>query len=206
MEWSIIISEVISAPDTVARERDLNSFYVLTVVVVLAIVTMTFGALILAFLWRSQVSLNWNHVALPGILWFSTAVLLASSVTCEIGRHKLRGRDERAFFKMMVITTALAVVFLGSQATAWIEMVRRHVFVDRNPHPGFVFLFSGLHAAHILLGIGGLVWLLVRTREPASGPKYQINTRVVANAVTIFWHYLDFVWVVLFVLLLEWRR
>jgi cytochrome c oxidase subunit 3 len=197
---------VTSTADPVARERDLNSLYVLTVVVVLAIVTMTFGALILAFLLRSEVSLYWYHVSLPGILWFSTAVLLASSVTCEIGRHRLRQKDERAFYRLTAVTTGLAVLFLASQTTAWVEMVRRGILMDRNPHPGFVFLFSGLHAAHILLGIAGFVWLLVRTREPATGPKYQMKTRVVANAVAIFWHYLDFLWVVLFTLLLTWRQ
>jgi heme/copper-type cytochrome/quinol oxidase subunit 3 len=51
-----------------------------------------------------------------------------------------------------------------------------------------------------------LAYLVFRTREPASGPKYQMNTRVIANGVSIFWHYLDFLWIVLFTLLLTWRR
>jgi cytochrome c oxidase subunit 3 len=197
---------VISTAATVARERDLNSLYVLTVTVVLAVVTMTFGALILVFLFRSRVSLNWNHVVLPGILWFSTMVLLASSAVCEIARHRLREQNERAFFRLIAVTMGLAVVFLASQTTAWVQMLRRGIFMDRNPHPGFFFIFSGLHALHILVGIAGFVWLLVRTREPASGPRYQIKTRVVANAVSIFWHYLDLLWVVLFVLLLTWGQ
>ncbi|HEX4809828.1 MAG TPA: cytochrome c oxidase subunit 3 [Bryobacteraceae bacterium] len=192
--------------EEVARERDLNSLYVLTVTVVLATVTMTFGALILAFLLRSQVSLNWNHVALPRTLWVSTAILLASSATCEFARRRLRHRDQSAFFRLTAVTTALAVLFLASQTTAWLQMISRGILMDRNPHPGFVFIFSGLHAAHILLGTAGFVWLLTRTKEPATGPKYQMNTRVIANAVAIFWHYLDFLWIVLFVLLLTWRQ
>jgi len=59
---------------------------------------------------------------------------------------------------------------------------------------------------HIVAGLGGLIYLLVRTRVPASGPKYQMTTRVVASGVAVFWHYLDFLWVVLFVLLLTWRQ
>ena len=167
---------------------------------------MTFGSLILAFLLRSEVALYWTHVSLPGILWFSTAVLLASSVTCEMGRHRLREGDQYAFFRLMSVTTALAFLFLASQTTAWVEMVRRGVLTYRNPHPVFVFILSGLHAIHILLGIAGFIWLMLRTREPASGPKYQVKTRAVANSVAIFWHYLDFLWVILFVLLLTWRE
>jgi heme/copper-type cytochrome/quinol oxidase subunit 3 len=58
---------------------------------------------------------------------------------------------------------------------------------------------------HIVAGLAGLAYLLVRTRVPASGPKYQMTTRVVAKGVSLFWHYLDFLWIVLFVLLLTWR-
>lgn len=195
-----------STTDTVARERDLNSFYVLTVIVVLAVVTMTFGSLILAFLIRSQVALYWNHVALPGVLWFSTLVLLTSSVTCEMGRHRLREGDQSGFFRLIAVTTGLAVLFLASQTAAWVEMVHRGALTYRNPHPVFVFILSGLHAIHILLGIAGFAWLLMRTRVPASGPKFQVKTRAVANSVAIFWHYLDFLWLGLFVLLLTWRE
>ena len=49
-------------------------------------------------------------------------------------------------------------------------------------------------------------WPTRLRREPASGPKYQMTTRAVAFGVSIFWHYLDFLWVVLFTLLLTWRR
>ena len=76
----------------------------------------------------------------------------------------------------------------------------------RNPHSWFIFLFSGLHALHIVIGLAGLIYLLFRTREPASGPRYQSKTRAVANGVSVFWHYLDFLWLVLFSLLLLWRR
>jgi heme/copper-type cytochrome/quinol oxidase subunit 3 len=48
--------------------------------------------------------------------------------------------------------------------------------------------------------------LWYRTRELASGPKYQMGTRAGARAVGIFWHYMDVMWIVLFALLLFWRR
>ena len=189
-----------------ARERDLNSLYVLTVIVVLIIVTMTFGALIVAFFFRSQVSLNWNHIVLPPVLWFTTAVLLGSSVVSEVARRRLRAGDQSGFFRWTCGTTALSLLFLTGQLIAWVQILRTGVLLDKNPHPSFVFIFSGLHGMHILAGLAGWIWLLLRTREPASGRKYQMNTRVMANAVSIFWHYLDFVWIVLFALLLTWRR
>jgi cytochrome c oxidase subunit III len=194
------------ATDTVARERDLNSLAVLTVVVVLATVTMTFGAMIAAFLIRSQSPLLWGHISLPPILWLTTAILLASSITFEVARRRLRHNEQREFFRFTAWTTALGLLFLAGQIAAGLQILNTRVILVRNPHTWFIFLFTGLHALHILIGLGGLAYLLVRTREPASGPKYQMNTRVIANGVSIFWHYLDFLWIVLFSLLLTWRR
>jgi cytochrome c oxidase subunit III len=195
-----------SLTDSVARERDLNSLSVLTVTVVLATVTMTFGAMIAVFLIRSQAPLFWGRISLPRLLWFTTFILLASSATLENARKRLRRNDQRGFFRLMAWTTALGLIFLAGQIAAWLRILHSGLILARNPHSWFIFLFTGLHAVHILVGLGGLTYLLVRTREPASGPKYQMNTRVVANGISIFWHYLDFVWIVLFTLLLTWRR
>lgn len=68
------------------------------------------------------------------------------------------------------------------------------------------FLFSGMHGIHIIVGLAGLFALLYRTREPASGPRWRMNTRVLANAVALFWHYLDGLWIVLFAPLLFVKR
>jgi cytochrome c oxidase subunit III len=195
-----------SLADSVARERDLNSLSVLTVTVVLATVTMMFGAMIAAFLIRSQVPLFWGRILLPRVLWLTTAILMASSGTFEAARHHLRRNDQRRFFRFIVWTTALGLLFLAGQTAAAFQILKSGIILEKNPHSWFIFLFAGLHALHIFIGLAGLALLLVRTREPASGPKYQMNTRVIANGVSIFWHYLDFLWILLFTLLLTWRR
>jgi cytochrome c oxidase subunit 3 len=188
------------------RERDLNSLSLLTAAVVLAIVTMTFGAMITVFLFRSQGDSFWGHIAIPWVLWLSTAVLIASSLTLEVARRKLAARDQQTAYQSLARTCGLALAFLACQVTAWLQVLHSGIPLAGNPHSWFIFLFTALHGLHILVGLGGLVYLLLRTREPASGPKYQMKTRVVANGVSLYWHYLDFLWIVLFALLLIWRR
>lgn len=195
-----------AAVQTVSRERDLNSLSVLTVTVVLATVTMTFGAIITVFIDRSAGQLFWGHIRIPGVLWATTCILLASSATFAAARRRLAHQDQRAFFRLTAVTAGLGVLFLLGQITAWLQVLHSGVILARNPHSWFIFLFMGLHAVHILAGLTGLGYLLFRTREPASGPKYQMYTRVVTTGVSIFWHYLDFIWLVLFGLLLFWRR
>lgn len=177
-----------------------------TVIVVLATVTMTFGAMIAVFIIRSQAALYWGHLQIPVVLWISTAVLLTSSILFERARGELARHNQQRFFQLTAWTTGCGLLFLAGQLTAWFQVLRSGVVLAHNPHSWFIFLFSGLHGLHILLGLGGLAYLLVRTRTPASGPKYQMTTRVVAKGVSLFWHYLDFLWVLLFGLLLLWRR
>lgn len=194
-----------TATEPAHRQQELNSLSVFTVIVVLATVTMTFGALITVFVMRSQSQQFWGHIHVPRILWGTTALLLASSATFEAARRRLTANDQRAFFRLVAWTTALGFLFLIGQTVAWFQILHTGIVLARNPHSWFVFLFTGLHGLHIVLGLGGLCYLLFRTKEPASGPKYRMHTQAVTTGVAVFWHYLDFMWLLLFGLLLFWR-
>ena len=195
-----------TAIDPVAREKELNSLSNITVVVILLAVTMTFGAIIGVFLYRSASPKFWGHLQVPPVLWLTTLLLLGSSVTFELARRFLRRNDQPGFHRMMQWTLGLALAFLAGQILGWFQFLRSGVTLAYNPHSWFIFLFTGLHGMHILAGLIGLTYLILRTREPASGPKYQMQTRVAAKGVSLCWHYLDFLWVVMFALLLTWKR
>ena len=190
----------------VARERELNSLYTVTVIVVLAIVTATFGALIFAFIWRSQNAFLWEHLRIPSLLWVTTPILLASSALLERSRRSLKAGDRAGFRRFLQWTTGFGFLFLAGQGAAWLQVMRSEVILEFDKHAWFIFLFSGMHALHILAGVGGLAYLLYRSYQSASGPRYQMTTRALTNALAMFWHYLGFMWVVLFGLLLTWRR
>jgi cytochrome c oxidase subunit 3 len=196
------------AIDPVSREREsyLNGLYAIGLIATLAFVTVTFAALVVVFVIRSSNEYNWTRILLPPVLWVDTLILIASTFTYEAGHRRLRLNDQTSFYRWMGWTTVLGVLFLVGQLAAWVQILANGQGLYSNPHSSFFFLFSGLHGAHILVGLAGLLVLLRRTREPASGPKWQMTTRVLANAVAIFWHYLDLLWIVLFVLLLFVRR
>jgi len=195
-----------AAEDLVARERNLTSLSNITLIFTLTAVSMTFGALIVVFLMRALREDYWKPIHLPGILWFSTAVLLASSVLFHRARKKLLRGDSDGFHALMTWTMGAGVLFLLSQVSAGAEILRSGVVLDNNPHSWFIFLFSGLHALHIVAGLAGLAVLWYRTRERVSGPRYQMGTRAASRAVGIFWHYVDAMWMVLFALLIFWKR
>jgi cytochrome c oxidase subunit 3 len=172
----------------------------------MATVTMTFGAMIGVFFYRSAAPKFWGHLNVPYILWLTTALLVASSFTFERARNQLASGNQAGFNRLMKLTTGLAFIFLAGQVAGWFQLLGSGIKLTNNPHSWFLFLFSGLHGIHILIGLAGLGYLLFRTRETVSGPRYQMYTRVVARGVSIYWHYLDFLWVVMFTLLLFWKQ
>jgi cytochrome c oxidase subunit 3 len=107
---------------------------------------------------------------------------------------------------MTALTIALGILFLLCQMTAGYQILHSGVVLKNNPHPGFIFIFGGLHGLHIIAGLIGFIVLHFRTRERVSGPRYQMGTRVGARGVGIFWHYMDGMWLLLFALLIFWRR
>lgn len=196
---------ITEAPDMAARERELNSLYIVTVVVILVVVTATFGALIFVFWWRSQNQYLWEHLQIPSLLWLTTLILLASSVLLERARKAMR-TNQPLFYRDLQWTTGLGVLFLIGQACAWLQVMHSNAGLANDKHHFFILLFSGIHGVHIVAGLGALGYLVYRAHEQVSGPRYQMTTRAYTNAFSIFWHYLGFVWIVLFVLLLTWRR
>ena len=192
--------------DGTTREREMTSLSLVTVLVILATVTMTFGAMIAVFFYRSLAPQFWGHLKVPLVLWLTTGILLFSSMTFEKARQHLTDNDQIGFHHLLRWTTGLAVIFLFGQIAAGYQILHSGVVLASNPHSWFIFLFSGLHGVHIIAGLMGLGYLLWRTREPASGPRYQMTTRVLARGVSICWHYLDFLWLLMFALLLLWKR
>ena len=190
----------------IARENEMNSLSLVTIIVILATVTMTFGAMIAVFFYRSEAPQFWGHLTISPLLWLNTAILLASSISFEMSRQQLLQNDQIGFHHTMRWTAGLALLFLLGQIAAGLQILHSGVVLASNPHSWFVFLFSGLHGVHIIAGLIGICYLLWRTREPAGGPRFQMTTRVIAKSVSICWHYLDFLWLLMFALLLFWKR
>src|ERR1044071_4127585 len=76
-------------------------------------------------------------IELPSALWFSTAVIIISSVTIEVARKALRRGIESAFKQWMTITTALGVLFLAGQIEAFRQLTAAGFYLSTNPHSAY---------------------------------------------------------------------
>jgi cytochrome c oxidase subunit 3 len=167
--------------------------------VALASIVMLFTALSSAYIVRAASSSDWQPLMMPRLLFLSTALILVSSGTLEAARRKLR--DAGAYKPWLLLTLVLGIGFLVSQVFAWRQLVRQGVYLASNPHSSFFYLLTALHGAHLLGGVAVLGYLSVRSRAAQDDRVAVSKARAKADAVSLYWHFMDFLWLYLFVLL-----
>lgn len=164
----------------------------------MASILMMFTALSSAYIVRAASSSDWQPLAMPRILLLSTGLILVSSVTIETARRKLKSAATGAYKSWLLLTMLLGLGFVASQLLAWRQLVRQGVYVASNPHSSFFYLLTAAHGVHLLGGLTALLYLAVRARLGKQDvPRMQAG----ADAVTVYWHFMDFLWLYVFVLL-----
>ena len=160
-------------------------------------VCMIFAALTSAYIVR-QSDGNWLVFDLPNSFWITSAIILVSSGTMHWA-YLAAKRDNLEATKIAIsITTVLGVAFLVGQYIAWGDLVKRNVYFVGNPSGSFVYVLSGLHGLHI---VGGVVFLLIVL---AAVFRYRVHSKNLAQLemCATYWHFLDALWLYLFVFLL----
>lgn len=173
--------------------------------VAMAAILMMFTALTSAYIVRAASSDDWQPLKMPRILLLSTALIIISSGTLETARRKLKAAAIEAHRRWLMLTVVLGVGFLLSQLVAWQQLVRQGIYVSSNPHSSFFYLLTATHGVHLLGGLVALVYLSFRTRIARESELAVVKRQGAADAVTLYWHFMDVLWLYLFVLLFYWR-
>ena len=145
-------------------------------------------------------------VVLGGI---NTAVLLGSSLTMALAVHAAQVGERQQLIRFLAGTLGLGLVFLGIKAIEYAHKFAAHLvpgsrFVYEGPHApqvqlflSFYFGMTGMHALHMIIGIGLLSVLMRRAWRGRFSPEYHTPVEVVG----LYWHFVDVVWIFLFPLL-----
>jgi cytochrome c oxidase subunit III len=177
------------------NRRNSPARYYTGIAVGIVSVLMFFMALASAFLVRKG-SPDWIPVHIPWLLWVNTAVLVASSGTLELARKKLAQADVSGFRRFWMVTTILGVLFLIGQVVAWRMLVHQGIYLASNPASSFFYIFTGAHAAHLLGGVGALIYVARRNYDVA-----KITRPVAAEITSYYWHFMDALWLFLLALM-----
>jgi cytochrome c oxidase subunit 3 len=172
--------------------------YRIALLLTLISVTMFFMALASAFVFGGA---NLHPMITPRALWISTGIILASSGTLEFARVSMRRRQEPKFRTWIFITMTLGFCFLVSQLIAWQELVQSGYYVNKNIHSGYAYIFTGLHAVHLIGGLIALAYVTFRSRQNWTA----LRRRVSVDATALYWHFIDGLWLFLLGLVFLWK-
>jgi len=169
--------------------------YITGMVIALAGILMFFMAFVSAYIVRKDMPNSaWIPLQIPRILWLNTLVLIASSFTLARAHNRFTANDEDGFRHWWATTTFLGILFVAGQIIAWRQLAAQGIFLASNPSSSFFYVFTGAHGLHLLGGILALLYVQFRaTRKVSRGTAISI--------VSMYWHFMDGLWVFLFLLL-----
>ncbi|GBD31799.1 putative cytochrome c oxidase subunit 3 [bacterium HR33] len=178
------------------RPAEARPPYAMGLVAIIASVTMLFVAFTAALLIR-RTAPDWVPIDLPGILWWNTGVILASSLTMEFSRRAIRRGATALAERWTAGAFGLGVVFLGGQTAAWLVLVEKGVFLPSSPYASFFYLLSAVHGCHLIGGLVALGWCWRKLRAGAYGA---FGHRGLGHAA-IYWHFVGGLWLYVFFML-----
>jgi len=171
----------------------------------LAAITMSFAAFTSALLVRQSTATDWHHLSIPPIVFFNTLILLASSVTLEIARKRVadfvrdKGVTKQVALTWMGITLGLGLIFVVGQCGAWLKLRAEGLYLATNPNSSFFYVLTAIHALHVLGGLGGLLRVIDKLRQPVLWLR-----RSTMDATSYYWHFMGILW--LYVLMVVWIK
>lgn len=168
----------------------------------MASITMMFGAFTSAYIVK-QAAGNWLDFRLPDIFFFSTMVLLVSSITLESSYRSFVKGNEKAYKTLLVITGILGVAFVTFQYMGWNALFSIGIDLKGNPSGSFLYLITGIHAAHILGGVAAITVACIH----AFSLKYKVTDQRKHRfqLVVQYWHFVDLLWIYLLLFLLLYK-
>ncbi len=162
----------------------------------LASIVMMFAGLTSAYLIKRNLS-NWITFDLPLIFWYSTAVIIISSITLMRSRKAFSQRDMRSYRRWLTVTLILGVAFVIMQYIGFTQLWESGITLTRNVSFSFLYIIVGLHALHVLAGVIALIVILVK----AFSLKIKNYDPVQIELMSTYWHFVDFLWIYLLLFL-----
>jgi cytochrome c oxidase subunit 3 len=165
--------------------------------VFLAVVGCLFTLLISAYSMRMEMG-EWRPAPVPKLLWLNTGMLILSSGAMQWAQVAARRGRMDSVRAGLLTGGVFAFAFLAGQLVAWRQLDAAGYYLATNPAAAFFYLITGVHGLHIL---GGQV-ALGRTLDKAWQGVAVGKVRLSVDLCAMYWHFLLFVWLVLFGLLL----
>jgi cytochrome c oxidase subunit III len=140
----------------------------------------------------------WTSFEFPRSFWYSTVVILISSLTMQMALKTFRERKMQQYRILISGTAFLGLLFIGLQLLSFRQIWNSGVTFRGSGAGQFLYVIAGLHALHVL---GGIIALLVTFVRAFAAKRRSYNT-VPLEVVATYWHFVDILWIYLFIFFL----
>lgn len=163
-------------------------------------IIMMFSGLASAYIIRAKGG-NWLHFQLPDIFYLSTVTIMLSSVAVFFAQKSIQKNLHSRTFIYLIITLFLGIIFSVFQYMGWKNLYKNGIVYAgkySNPSGSFLYLLTALHLLHLFGGIIGLIFTSIKTILK----KYSAANYLGIELISIYWHFLDALWIFLFLFLI----
>ncbi len=161
---------------------------------------MLFAALTSGFIVYTAGSVERGiKISLPQAFIWSTALIFISSITMHMAYLSAKRLQFQKQQQYLLLTVALGLAFFGLQLYSWKYLIEQGIyFVNPNASQSFLYIFTGAHLVHVFAGIIMVLnaWYGKLKNIP------QLNNLFRLEVTSIFWHFIDILWIYLYVFLL----
>ena len=143
----------------------------------------------------------------------NTIVLLFSSLTVAMSIHEAQRGNQKKLTMYLVVTLVCAAIFMGIKYIEYTTKFSHGIYAGEAFHPhgawayldipfaaqffSIYFVMTGIHAVHILIGMGVITWMIIRARRGDFNSEWYTPVELTG----LYWHLVDIIWIFLFPLL-----
>ncbi|HRN71764.1 MAG TPA: cytochrome c oxidase subunit 3 [Ginsengibacter sp.] len=145
---------------------------------------------------RSQA--NWVSLEIPLVFFYSTGVILASSLTVAMAKRAFGLRQISRYAVWLGAAAVLGILFVVLQTIGFIELWNSGVTVSRNVSFSFLYVIVGLHALHVLGGVVALIVMFIKSFSARN----IVYSPLGINLMATYWHFVDILWIYLLIFMM----
>jgi cytochrome c oxidase subunit 3 len=127
----------------------------------------------------------------------ATVLLIVSSFTCQIAVWSIRRGDRTRFLRAMSVTVVLGITFLLMQGADYFLLGSEQLTLSSGTFGTTYYTLTGFHGAHVFAGVIMLAVVLYR----GTAGQFSARHHDAVEAASLYWHFVDVVWILLFTLL-----
>ncbi|WP_013324357.1 cytochrome c oxidase subunit 3 [Gloeothece verrucosa] len=199
---SIITTEHLQRPITLEHHHDEEANSMFGFVVFLLSESVIFLSFFIGYFVYKTTAINWLPPGVSGLEIkdpaINTVILVSSSGVIYVAEKFLERKNLLGFRVFLVATMAMGTYFLVGQGIEWSHL---EFGFTSGVFGGMFYLLTGFHGLHVASGILLQGIMLMRSFIPGNYDRGHFGI----NATSLFWHFVDVIWIILFILLYLWQ-